>query len=199
MSRLHLPRVVGLHGLAQTGKDTLGRMLVEQYGYRRIAFADVLREAVWRLNPIVATDNQGRIYRLQEVVEDLGWEGAKPAFNNEVRGLLDRMGTEVGREMFGENFWVEMATRPIEYSLSDPGNEIRYVITDVRFPNEIDYVASLRPYGYLLKIQRPGVTPISNHPAHQEQPNHLFDSVILNDDTPEYLLETAIMHMRAGR
>ena len=34
--------VIGLTGYAQSGKDTVASILVEKYGYRRIAFAVVL-------------------------------------------------------------------------------------------------------------------------------------------------------------
>lgn len=37
------PAVVGLTGVARSGKDTVGRMLVERYGFTRVAFADGLK------------------------------------------------------------------------------------------------------------------------------------------------------------
>lgn len=192
---LHLPRVVGLHGLAQTGKDTLGSLLVEQHGYQRVSFAAPLVKSVLALNPILGADSKGRLYRLDEVYADLGYEETKKVLNGEFRGLLDRMGTEVGRTLFGESFWIDQALNPVIDALDEGLANARFVITDVRFDNEVKAVADLREWGsYLLKIQRPGVKPVSDHPAHQEQPNSKFDSVILNEGSKEDLLEQALLH-----
>ena len=46
---------------------------------------------------------------------------------HKLRRLLQRMGTEVGRELFGQDFWVELAMRKLDGPT---------VFTDCRFPNE---------------------------------------------------------------
>jgi hypothetical protein len=136
--------IIGLTGYAQHGKDSVGQMLVELYGYTRFAFADQLREMAYRLNPIVAGAT-----RLQDVVDAVGWEAAKT--RAEVRRILQVMGTECVRDILGDDAWVKALqgklndygtwTFPDSGALILPGARSVYagppvVITDVRFLNE---------------------------------------------------------------
>lgn len=171
--------VIGLTGYAQSGKDTIGTILVNDHGFTRLSFADNVREAAWRLNPLVPdpyTDPDPDMaygvaaYPLQEIVKSLGWEAAKAI--PEVRRLLQVMGTEVGREMFGETAWVDMVARQIE-GLS------KIVITDVRFKNEADFVRSLG--GTVVMVKRAGNHPINQHAS--EQLDFEVDMTLHNNDT----------------
>jgi dephospho-CoA kinase len=45
--------IIGLSGYAQSGKDTVAELLCLNYGFKRIAFADAIREGVVRLNPML--------------------------------------------------------------------------------------------------------------------------------------------------
>jgi dephospho-CoA kinase len=60
--------IIGLTGYARTGKDTVASVLVKDFGFERIAFADPIRELLYELNPKV-----NGIY-LREMVEEHGWE-----------------------------------------------------------------------------------------------------------------------------
>ena len=92
--------IIGLSGYAQSGKDTVAELLCLNYGYQRMAFADPMREALYRLNPsIVLNDTDYYDKPLQTLVDEQGWDAVKQ--NPDVRALLQRMGTEVGRQMFG--------------------------------------------------------------------------------------------------
>ena len=44
--------IIGLTGYAQSGKDTVAKILVENYGFTRIAFADKIREFLYETNPM---------------------------------------------------------------------------------------------------------------------------------------------------
>jgi hypothetical protein len=139
--------IVGLSGYAQSGKDTVGAFLAMHHGFTRMAFADQLRNALLALNPLVTAN-----IRVADVV-DAGWEPAKARYP-EVRNLLQRLGTEVGRNLFGDFFWVDqLLQRVYEYP--------NVVITDVRFPNEANAIQSLG--GYVWRINRPDRPPINSH------------------------------------
>lgn len=140
--------IIGLCGYAQSGKDTVGSYLVDAYGFERIAFADAMRKAMYVLNPHVG---QADLF-LADLVDQLGWDEAKQYA--EVRGLLQRFGTEVGREMFGNDFWVEVAFQGVK-------PDSKYVITDVRFPNEQDSIVAAG--GDIWKVTRPGYGPVNAH------------------------------------
>lgn len=180
-------RVVGLHGVARAGKDTLAEGLT-RYGYRRVALADPLRRSMYATNPIVQVDSVGRVYRLQEIVNELGWDEAKAAAVDpatgipEIRRILQKFGTEGGRDVFGENVWTDLALRQI----TTPGH---WVVTDVRFPNEVEMIRHVE--GMLIKIVRPGYGPINAHASDAGLADGLFDQVIVNDGTIEDLYEKA--------
>jgi len=67
------------------------------------------------------------------------------------RLALQLLGTEVGRDVFHEDFWVIKMKR---YILANPDQN--FVITDVRFGNEIQFVHDNG--GILIEIQR-GLKP----------------------------------------
>ncbi|NDB86541.1 MAG: DUF4406 domain-containing protein, partial [Alphaproteobacteria bacterium] len=93
--------VLGLSGYARSGKDTVGDILT-QNGYTKFSFAAELKQAIYNLNPLVSVD--GMTYQRSLIGFDL--DQAKVLYP-EIRKLLQRMGTEVGRKLFGEDFWVE--------------------------------------------------------------------------------------------
>lgn len=163
-------RIIGLSGYAQSGKDTAAAALAH-LGYERRAFADLLREAVYRLDP-----------RLEEIrsyaaaIDRFGYEYARslPGVGDEIRRLLQRMGTGVGRQLLGENIWVDASMATLE----DGGS---YVFTDVRFPNE---AAAIRAAGgEVWRVQRPGRGPVNDHPSEIALDGWDFDRVLVNDGT----------------
>lgn len=175
-----VPRVevVGISGWARTGKDTVAAHLVEKYGYTRMSFADPMREALCRLDPLITVGEMQGV-GLASAVEGLGWEALK-SLSPDVRGLMQRMGTEVGRDMFGQNFWVDTAID----SIAD-GSKV--VFADVRFPNEAEAIKNLG--GEVWRVLRPGVGPANDHISETALDDHSFDMYILNNTTLEDLWE----------
>lgn len=167
--------IIGLHGYARSGKDSLAEVLIKEQGFRRIAFADNIRNSVYRLNPIVEWVDQKNPVSIQTLVDKIGWEDAKINYP-EVRRLLQVFGTEVGRELFDENIWVSLALNGV-----DPSENI--VITDMRFINEA--IAVQNANGLLVKINRPGVGPINTHASDAGLPDEIFDFVLNNDGSLE--------------
>lgn len=179
-------KVVGFAGYAQSGKDTAAQILIDRYGFKRLAFADALRDSLYALNPVIpSTWAQG--IRVQDIVDSIGWDRAKTEYE-EIRQLLQRFGTEVGRTIYGLNFWVERV-------FSQMSSDGLYVITDVRFPNEERAVHDAG--GKVYRISRIGVGPANTHAS--EDIERLFvDAVIPNNGTLEAfkqaVLDTVVVH-----
>lgn len=167
--------VIGLCGFAQSGKDTAASFLVER-GFTRLAFADILRQSLYNLNPIVSLAQQKTVEnwgRVQTIVDRYGWDYAKTHYP-EIRELLQRFGTEVGRELYGEDFWVERVMAQIEFDQD-------YVITDVRFPNEERAVHMIG--GKVFKIIRSGNEAVNSHASEAHIETMPIDGVIENKGT----------------
>ena len=141
--------IIGLTGYAQSGKDSVANILVSNYGYTRVAFADPIRELLYQMNPAVKDGG----YRVQSTVDAYGWDVAKTAFP-EVRNMLQNLGVGA-RKTFGDMFWVQQALRQV----SPEGN---FVITDVRYPNE---AKAIREYdnSQIWRIKRSGITVSYTH------------------------------------
>jgi hypothetical protein len=178
--------IIGLSGYARAGKDTTADILVKEYGFAKVAFADKLREALYALNPVIRYDKNDfgsyKYWRLQEVINECGWDGYKETrFNDEIRGLLQRMGTEVGRETIGQNTWVNAVLN--EYKKD--GIKRDYVIPDCRFWNEA--TAIVDEGGEIWRVHRPGVGPANSHNSETELDDYNFHVYLHNDSTVDYL------------
>lgn len=170
-----VPRVeaIGIAGYARSGKDTAAEW-VAKWGYQRTSFADPMREALLKMNPIVDPANPFSV-RLKEQVDEKGWDEVKASeFGPEVRVLLQKLGTEVGREMFGGDFWVELALKRIP-------DGAKVVIPDVRFKNEAEAIKRLG--GQVWRITREGVGPANDHISEHDLDDYDFDYIMENDGT----------------
>ena len=163
------PVVVAFSGYGRSGKDSCAQHLVNLHGFERIAFADALKDVLYALNPVVLVGS-GR--RVRAVVDAGGWEGAKEI--TEIRELLQRLGTEAGRKILGDNIWIDTAFRR---ATSD-----RIAVSDCRFPNEAEAVKAMG--GYVFRVERPGITAVNAHVSERALDDFKsFDGVINNDGT----------------
>lgn len=176
--------IIGLTGFAQAGKDTFAESLVHNHGYVRVALADAVRNALYALNPTVRSSFDGRILvELQTLVDIVGWSRAKTEHEN-VRELLQRFGTEAGRDIHGEDCWINIAKAKIE-ALA-PQN---VVVTDVRFPNEAEFIHSLQ--GEIIEIVRPDFERLNDHDSEQSLPAEVINWRVSNNGTIEDLWDAA--------
>lgn len=175
-----LPRVVALSGKMQSGKDTIANVLWESFGYTKIAFADKLREAVYALNPIISGPDDDHSY-----LSDLSHRSYEYIKANypEFRRLLQHMGTEVGRNLFGINFWVDQLVREVQARPDE-----RFVITDCRFPNEA-IATQDKLQGVVIRVVREGQASSDQHPSEIALDEWAFPCYILNNGTVEELVD----------
>ena len=174
-------RLIGLSGYARSGKDEAAKVLVEEYGFTRLAFADKLRDVLYALDPIVSVwqewDSEPGLVTVQTVVDRYGWNGYKETmYGEEVRRLLQRLGTEAGRQTLWDSIWVDATL----HDLDPNGN---YVVTDARFPNEASAIRERG--GYLWRINRDGVGPANQHASEISLDNEKFDYTIWNNGSLE--------------
>lgn len=164
--------IIGLSGKARAGKDTVAAILVEDYGFTKLAFADVIKAAVYTLDPIISLSG----LRLQHLVDANGWEAAKEF--PEVRRLLQVFGSEVGRDMIDPQLWIEITMHGIKASAN-------VVISDVRFKNEAEEIKYQG--GQVWRITRAINDTIDFHRSETELDSWNFDQYIPNNSTLEDL------------
>lgn len=115
------------------------------------------------------------------------------------RDLLQILGTDCGRDMIHPNIWVNalfVDYRPLDDSKrASMGNVIDYsdcpfpcwLITDVRFPNELEALKARNGLSIRVNTNRAGI--LSNHESETALDDATFDYVIDNSGTMEELIE----------
>lgn len=185
--------LVAFAGYKTSGKDAAASVLIEEYGFKKITLADPVRDLAYAINPIVEVDCDVTVWtgpdsyggtdfdheiqyvRLQHLIDSLGWDYCKNEYP-EVRRLLQAVGTEGGRTLFGQDFWVEQLAKRVP-DLDDP--ESRYVLTDARFENEGRLA---QRYGRLIWIDRPGLKS-DGHASESGELRSIADHILTNDET----------------
>lgn len=116
--------IIAFTGPAGSGKDTAGRYLIDNYGFKKLSFAKGLKDMLAVLgypDPASAADKEA-------IIPELGvsW-----------RHLAQTLGTEWGRQQVHPDLWVIIAEQVIRKEAG------AFVITDLRFENEAAMVRRL--------------------------------------------------------
>jgi len=164
--------LLGISGYAGAGKDALADLLVEHFGFVKMAFADPMRDIASAIDPVVGWVHDGPV-RYNDAVEFHGYDDAKFEYP-EVRQFLQRLGTEGGREILGENIWVDTG-------LGRAQAHRRVVFSDMRFQNEAEAIKAAG--GRTVRVERPGVGPANDHTSEHDLAKWAFDLYVNNNGT----------------
>ena len=201
--------LIGIAGQKGSGKNTVAEMIRDwcsEQGLSHInrGFADNVKLAVMRLFKPDATVEEALAWADRWKNDDgisatFPWEDSGYVTSRQiatVRELLQRMGTEVGREIFGVGCWTNallpedpMADEPF-YAYHDIGT-----ISDVRFGNEAKRIKNTYG-GELWLVQRPDLPPPEDHASEKPLPIEIFDRIIINEGSLEDLHEKVSGAMR---
>lgn len=203
--------VFGFGHRARHGKDTVAAAIIEhrknQYDVRRYSFATELKREVnenamksggmiklfdnglrcegcgyWQTNGNVIALPDWVQYDFNAPMDDPECPYGKQ------RTLLQWWGTEFRRNV-EPDYWIKKLAKRIEEEKPEVA-----LITDVRFPNEAEWV---KQYGDIIKVRRTGMPPDKNPPhiselalAHLE--DHEWGAVIENDRGLEELVQLSL-------
>lgn len=148
------PKLIGLTGLAGTGKDTVRQILESEHGYHGLAFADPIRAMVQALFERSGID-------LAYMTDRARKEVSIPELGASYRQLVQTLGTEWGRGIRSD-FWVSSAKA---YITSMTSKHAQFVLSDVRFLNEADMIT--RMGGQIWRVQRDSAEPVRPHISEQ--------------------------------
>jgi rhodanese-related sulfurtransferase len=177
--------IIGLVGYIGSGKGTVGDILVREHGYTKFAFADALKDATatiftWPRGLLEGDSDASRNFR--ETVDP--WWSDKLGYEVTPRLILQKMGTEACRHGIADNIWIAALEKRI-HGYQD------VVISDVRFPNEVDFVRSAG--GVIIRVKR-GEEPTDEelskmHISETAWKDCKLDATLWNESTIEELRE----------
>lgn len=197
--------IIGFAGRLASGKTELAS-ICEKYGYKKLYFAlplkqlcaDLLDVSIDELNVLKRNNTPIDITVGKDWVDIIHKETQIPFENiNElmngkvihtVRELLQIIGTDVIRK-FNTNWHVEQIKNMID-------NNVKYVIDDVRFPNEKKLIEELG--GTCWYVIRPTLDNVSNHESETSLKWKYFENIIVNDNSLEYLTYHWNLFMERG-
>ncbi len=166
--------IVGLHGKAGVGKDTLFQNYPSS---KRVAFADPIRDMIAAGFDIPFAD-----------MLDQQKKNAPDYFmGNSLRHMMQTLGTEWGRHLIHQNIWLEVARKKI---VSYDSDDTTVFVTDVRFDNEAYLIHDLG--GVIIEIIRPDTNILDEHTqVHRSETGlsgELIDFHVVNEGTIDELV-----------
>lgn len=138
--------IVGITGLAGSGKDTVADILVQECGFVKLAFADPLKMVCQSLFGW----DRDRLWGPSERrnAPDPNWDGLT------CRRALQTLGTDWGRAMHPD-LWVRKGIQHAKDRLAYTSPPcLGVVITDMRFANEVAAIKAAG--GKTVRVVRPG-------------------------------------------
>ena len=170
--------IIGICGLIGSGKDTIADYLVTNYNFKKLSFADKLKDSV-------AT--------MFDWTKELGYSVTP-------RLVLQKFGTECMRDGFYDGIWVSLTKKKV---LDNP--DIKWVIPDVRFDNEAKMIKEVGGEVWWVKrgplpmwfrmYQDIGQKPEDIHASEWAWANVHFDKVLENDSTVDALRNRVQGHL----
>lgn len=119
-------RIIGITGLAGSGKDTVAAYLKASFNFETVAFAEPIR------------DGMRAMFGLEDKhFQHPGKEVVLPEFGKSPRQMMQTLGTQYGRDCVNKDLWLILAGKKIS-TLHSKGFNV--ALTDVRFENEAEYV-----------------------------------------------------------
>lgn len=173
-----MSRLIAVTGYKNSGKNAVCDVLRDTYGFEVTGMADALKKQMLAIDPIIYEESDG-VYdvttRLSELVAQYGWDVAKERFP-EIRRLLQKAGTEGGRDIFGQEIWPKTWYKSAKVLL-EQGYDV--CVSDLRFLNEAAFVRELG--GEVWRVFRPGTAVGDTHKSETELDQIAADWVIQNN------------------
>lgn len=166
-SKLTGVKLIGLHGVARSGKDTTGQILSGFLGYQTYSLARPIKDVC---NTLFGWDERHSDGELKEAVDPF-W-GVSPRY------AYQTLGTEWGRNLICDDIWLRRAKMLLDKNGS-------LIITDVRFQNEADFVRNNN--GVIIHIKRDDVTPVLQHSSEAGIDLRKEDVLLYNNSSIENL------------
>jgi hypothetical protein len=212
--------IIGINGKIGAGKDTVGTIIQgllltnKNQSCEIKKFAGKLKQIASILTGISVKKFEDQEFKKTLLGSEWGTVKSNPLnavpvfedvqFNHlmSVRELLQKLGTEAMRDGLHQNVWVNALFADYKAKWVPTGDAIEedevslekeypnWIITDMRFPNEMEAV--IKKGGITIRVTRDNGTraiDIDPHPSETALDNTTFDYEIINDGTMEELVK----------
>lgn len=173
--------VIGVYGKANSGKDLVGNIIQyltegidkanipfekwdgqtlwgsKKFDWDIVKYADPLKECIAIMLGCDRKDLEDRDFK--ESALPSTWQDHSPKDDPLTpRKVLTRFGTDFGRKTLSENIWINAVFAKYRPHIDAPEGvippnwESKWIITDVRFPNELEKIKSVG--GFVIKVSR---------------------------------------------
>lgn len=143
-------QIIGVVGLIGSGKDTVSNYITSQTDGKRTSFAAPLKDMCsavfgWPRHLLEGDTDESRDFR---ETPDIYWAGKLSMPNFTPRLALQLMGTEIMRESFHQDIWLNS----LEYRLLKDNETELVVVSDCRFMNELSLIKEMG--GHVIRVVR---------------------------------------------
>lgn len=194
------PIIVGISGLAHSGKDTSADYLLSQlkqdYKIIKIGLADRLKIICQRLiylfyGVLIPLEDFHDLAKKETIRDDLPYFAGQPF---KIRTVLQQVGTDVFRDLMWSSIWCDY----VKKNYIDNGEYQIIVISDLRLPDEVEFFRNLAQIGYIsnfisFKVIRPNREQLAgtNQQHKSEVANSMVrvDQDIMNDTSIQDLYQ----------
>lgn len=177
-----MAKLIGIHGKPRAGKDTVANYLIEKHNYVRYGPSVRVKMTTAAMFDVP----------IEYLDDDKMKDAYDPFWKMTHREMMQKVGKECSRDIFGEDFWM----RHVERFIHMMGKSERYktyagvVLADLRYANEADWVHDQG--GVVLIVKRDNRPQVSNesHAAEHGLPDEYADWIIKNNSTIKQLYDS---------
>ncbi len=142
--------LIGICGLINSGKDTIANTLINEYSFKKDSFASSLKDILsilfnWDRSLLEGDTEESRNWRNQV---DIWWSEKLNIPDFTPRKAMQLIGTDSIKNNFNNNIWVYTVLKRLENSKENEN----IVITDCRFPSEIEAIR--KKGGIIIRVIR---------------------------------------------
>jgi hypothetical protein len=182
--------IIGLSGPAGAGKDTVGRLIHEATGFPLKSLARPMKEEIAdyllygkyedelpQTKVAEFAEAVARVRWIQPSREELITELSHPIHKKQYRKLMQFWGTDFRRYQ-NPKYWINKL---------NPGLEA--IITDVRFPNEVDYIHKFHGLVFYIYSETAETQRQGHSSENSIEIFHCDDTILWPRNLPEFCVE----------
>ena len=181
--------IIGIFGKKGHGKDTIADYLVKNYNFHKLTYAEPIKKICRDIFSL--SEEQLTNHNLKEIID--------PRWKKSPRQIMQLIGTDLFRNTFSEDIWVNILFEKAKRLLLEGKN---IVISDIRHSNELEKLFQLSDNVLIFNVIRDIKNEKEdNHPTEQFHYEKKFPIQTIYNTTLEELYSeiNSIIHKNDDR